>query len=593
MKWNWSSTRWKVNIALRKFSGNLLKLAGDPTPWPAFETSYQVLARQGPQSCLETVKEWIKTCDFHLHCTSAAVTKLPKRVLDLHPHRFRSAISLIETEKEDVGTYMTLSHRWGRVQPMMTTKDTLSRRKIAIRLSDLPRTFQDTVAICRGLGVQYLWIDSLCILQGDKLDWEQESAKMASIYTDSYLNIAATRANDSTGGCFADRWIAIEIKGSTQAIPLKSYEIRENHAGRTVGTHVRISLEVGHDDFLHSIRRVEARAPLLSRAWVFQERCLARRTLHFHAHELVWECKMGLMCECRGLNEVDKDKDWYNRGWKALHTSWKAADMPNTADLWLEVISVFSKLDLTHESDRLPALSGIASRFAGPVLSNYLAGLWREDLARSLLWFIGPHWKSSSHRPSPLRAPTWSWASVLLNQKVDALLTPFITLGPVQLFCQDLNFRILDVQCSVSTVNPFGEVRGGTLTVEGLFNSALLIKESSKGGNTLLIHDRDLVEEDDLVLISQEIMYPDVALTKANSEEGFGPVMVHCLFVGAKSNGSRGNVERAVEYALVITASTDLEDVYERIGILATHSVNKANYQNWFHTSSVGRFQIH
>ncbi len=578
---------------MRKSSGNLLKLAGDPTPWPAFETSYQVIARQGLQSCLKTVKEWIETCDSHLDCTSAAITKLPKRVLDLHPHRFRNAISLVETEEEDVGIYMTLSHRWGRVQPMTTTKDTLPRRKTAIRLPDLPRTFQDTVAVCRGLGVQYLWIDSLCILQGDKLDWEQESAKMAAIYTNSYLNIAATRANDSTGGCFPDRWIAIDIRGSTQAIPLKSYEIRENHAGRPVSTHVRVSLEAGHDDFLHSIRSVEGRAPLLSRAWVFQERCLARRTLHFHAHELVWECKMGLMCECKGLNAVEKDKNWYNRGWKALHTKWKAADLQNMADLWLEVVNVFSTLDLTHESDRLPALSGIASRFAGPVLSDYLAGLWREDLARSLLWFIGPHWKSSSRRPWPLRAPTWSWASVLLNKQVDAVLTPFITLGPVQLFCQDVNFRILDAQCSSSIVNPFGEVRGGTLTVECLFNSVTLIKESSKGSNTLLILDRDIVEEDDLVLISQEIMHPDIALTKANSDEVFGPVMVHCLFVGSKSNGSESNVERAVEYALVVCASTSFEDAYERIGLLATHSIDQADYQNWFHASSVGIFQIH
>lgn len=370
-----------------------------------------------------------QSCDSHPECTSAAITKLPKRVLDLHPHRLRNAISLVETEEEGVGTYMTLSYRWGRSQPMMTTKDNLPRRKTAIRLPDLPRTFQDAFAVCRGLGVRYLWIDSLCIVQGDKLDWEQESAKMAAIYTNSYLNIAATHANDSTGGCFRDRWIAIEIKGSTQAIPLKSYEIRENHAGRPVSTHVRVSLEAGHNDFMHFIRSVEGRAPLLARAWVFQERCLARRTLHFHAQELVWECKTGLLCECKGLNAINKDKDWYNRGWKARHTKWEAADLNDMADLWLDIISVFSTLDLTHESNRLPALSGIASRFAGPVLSGYLAGLWREDLARSLLWYIGSHWKSSSRRPWPLSTPTWSWVSVVLNKQVDAGLNPFKTLG--------------------------------------------------------------------------------------------------------------------------------------------------------------------
>lgn len=167
-------------------------------------------------------------------------------------------------------------------------------------------------------------------------------------------------------------------------------------------------------------------------------------------------------------------------------------------------------------------------------------------------------------------------------------------MGPAEPLYQDVNFRILDAQCSSSTAIPFGEVRGGTLTVECLYNSATLIKESSEWrSNTLLILDRDIVDEDDLVLISREIIHPDIALTKANSGV-FGPVMVHCLFVGSKANGSVSNVELYVDYALVIRASTSsFKDAYERIGLLAHHSIDQADYHNWFQASSVGILQIH
>ena len=569
----------------------MLTPADSPTPWAAFGASQDVPAQLGLDLCLDYIKKWIKDCDSHTDCPSPTATKLPRRVLDLRPHRFRNAISLVETEEGDVGTYITLSHRWGMVQPMKTTKDTLSKRKAVIRLADLPKTFHDAVTLCRGLGVDYLWIDSLCIIQGDKLDWERESAKMAAIYTNSYLNIAATRANDSTGGCLPDRWTAIDVMGSTQAIPLDSYEIMESHLGKPVNVQVRVSLEQGHDDFLRSFRGLDTRAPLLSRAWVFQERCLARRTLHFHAHELIWECKMGLMCECRGLDVIDRNKTWYP-GWQARHISWKAAEFPNMADLWLEVVQWFTELDLTYESDRLPALSGIASRFSGPVLKTYLAGLWKEDLARSLLWFISG-WKSSSSRPLPLGAPTWSWASISLNKKMDTLLTPFSGLGTPPTFHQDRSFRVLEAHCHSSTVNPFGGVSGGTLVIETSFNSAIMVEENTMRANTLLILDRDVVDEDDLVLISDKIMYPDVALRKANFNATVEPIEVYCLLVGSTLSDSTAHGAVHAKYALLVTASSAWEGAYERVGFLSTADTEIDDYRDWFHGSSVGSFRIH
>jgi hypothetical protein len=91
---------------------------------------------------------------------------------------------------------LTLSHCWGMSQIITTKRDTVEDRKKGISIRELPQTFQDVVSIARYLQVQYVWINSLCIIQDDRSDWEREASKMAEIYTNSYLAIAATFSAD-------------------------------------------------------------------------------------------------------------------------------------------------------------------------------------------------------------------------------------------------------------------------------------------------------------------------------------------------------------------------------------------------------------
>jgi hypothetical protein len=51
----------------------------------------------------------------------------------------------------------------------------------------LCKTYKDAIALTHALGISFLWIDSLCIIQDDAADWEAESGNMASIYENSYL----------------------------------------------------------------------------------------------------------------------------------------------------------------------------------------------------------------------------------------------------------------------------------------------------------------------------------------------------------------------------------------------------------------------
>ena len=126
---------------------------------------------------------------------------LPTRVLDLGENPGKDSIRLYETNKS-FGRYATLSHCWGLVGPLTTTRDTRPQRLQGIALNDLPNTFRDAVLVTRKLGIRYLWIDSLCILQGDKTDWETESGRMADVYSNAYINLAASSSRDSRGGLF-------------------------------------------------------------------------------------------------------------------------------------------------------------------------------------------------------------------------------------------------------------------------------------------------------------------------------------------------------------------------------------------------------
>ena len=598
-----------MNVPSLQHDSNMLSLAGKPTPWPAFGKSCQVSVKLGAESCLDSVRSWIKTCDTHRDCTSTRITKLPRRVLDLRLHRLRNAISLLETKEDDVGTYMTLSHSWGGKQSMKTTKDTLSERKVAIRISALPQTFRDAVIIARGLGINFLWIDSLCIIQGDRLDWEQESAKMAAIYEGSYLNIAATHANSSTGGCFSNRWTNADINGSTYKVGVKSYLLQERHDGQDFSLYVRLSLEPGHQDLGIEESRLltRKRAPLLTRAWVFQERCLACRTLHFHSQELIWECKMGLMCECKDLN-VRYQKNSWHQGWKAKHLSWKAGDLEDLPNLWLAVVVGFSKLSLTHETDRLPALSGMASRFCGSLLKTYLAGVWKEDIARALLWYVGPHWKSTSSRPLPLRAPTWSWASLDLIKQVDFIMYPFLMSDKI-VFHQNPVFRLIDAQCCSSSINPYGEVSDGVLAIECSYNSAIFSKRDARAINDSLILDCNVVEEEDLVVVTIQTMHPDVALDRLISDELLDFTIVYCLFIGSEPRDFEAerklnaycppetpkapeDTVLATDYGIVVKESSSWDGCYERIGFLRQLHWGTEDYNNWFHNTIDGVFKI-
>jgi len=206
-----------------------------------------------------------------------------------------------------------------------------------------------------------------------------------------------------------------------------------------------------------------AEEPLFSRAWAFQERILARRTLDYHANEIVWECREMRKCECTESDRRELDTQ------KKRFTDAMSVGGRNRDDVWMQIIETYTTLALTFSSDKLPALSGLAQRMAASKRSRYLAGMWEEDMPHCLLWYPSPEGRESeydstnSSRPfsKPARqkdAPSWSWVSMECPA-VFRLLYSWKNNVPVA--------KVMNAECNPAGVNPYGHCLDGRLTIRG------------------------------------------------------------------------------------------------------------------------------
>ncbi|KAL1615833.1 hypothetical protein SLS56_011675 [Neofusicoccum ribis] len=382
--------------------------------------------------------------------------RLPTRVVDVGPSGSSDIPKLVET-KEASGAYVALSHCWGKKQIITTTKETLKDRKVGIQWSDLSKTFQDAISLTRNLGIRYVWIDSLCIIQDDSKDWEIESANMGNIYESAYVTLAATAAPDGSSGFHAPRQ------------PPQSLNLR--------GTRHQIfaALQPPHDSFTRRRHADPRKMPLLSRAWVYQERILSKRVVHFGFHELVFECKNGYICECGGISR-------YVNPWSHL-TSFKTEfadfldgrkpDDPGDY-VWASMIRGYTACALTFDQDRLPALSATATRLR-PKMGEYLAGLWSSLLPAGLFWTAdafdfenpaGPMnnaeapWKPARRSSAKSCPPTWSWTSV-----EGAVIEATAVVSPVTQ--QTFHIKVISASTSPLSQNPYGAVKDGRIQVSG------------------------------------------------------------------------------------------------------------------------------
>ncbi|XDG08864.1 hypothetical protein ABKA04_008479 [Annulohypoxylon sp. FPYF3050] len=235
--------------------------------------------------------------------------------------------------------------------------------KSAIPFAKLPRTFQDAVIITRQLGFQYLWIDSLCIVQDSELDWSSEAMIMGEIYANSTCTIAALTARSSSEGCFVGHNDDPSETGNNERNPL-AFRI-----------------------LLYPAKRL----PLHERGWVVQERLFAPRTLYYGAWGLAWEC-----AECSATEAVPTDN------------SLPGMDM--AYDAWCQLWLAYTPCQLTNFDDRIIAISSAIRQIEKITSWSNIWGLWKEKLPYELLWGV----ETPSKRPSTKEyiGPSWSWVGI-------------------------------------------------------------------------------------------------------------------------------------------------------------------------------------
>ncbi|QDS72602.1 hypothetical protein FKW77_001509 [Venturia effusa] len=368
-----------------------------PNPRPLITSG--LAARGDLALVIARIERWIDICGNE-HIPSCGeipkATVLPTRVLDVGTDE--SSINLRESQGA-TGQYICLSYCWGKKPFLRTTSENVSVHRKQILMDALPPAFQQAIQLTRALGIQYLWIDALCILQDDAADWAREAGRMADVYAHCFLTISLT----------------------TLSCPLEALDIH-NHPTRKLDT-VQAEEKFHPTSWYHDLgvmdeKRIEANLyPLTTRAWAFQERILSPRTVHLSSDELLWECQMSVSCECENVDA--RIPPMRSEEGESLKTRFHDIIRPDVnishfRRVWEDMVTAYSSRALSYPSDRLPALAGIAESILQGRDADYLAGIWSYDLVFELCWMpsnrLGRCYGQDDD--AAFIAPTWSWASI-------------------------------------------------------------------------------------------------------------------------------------------------------------------------------------
>ncbi|CAN9080511.1 unnamed protein product [Alternaria alternata] len=139
------------------------------------------------EASMSVMKKWISDCcTFHQHASPKRNSN-PTRLIKLG--RYEDDGARLYSPKHPVVS-TALSYRWGLGKQSGTTKDNVTKRYQELNTSDFPKTLQDAIHITRRLGLEYIWIDRVCIIQDDKEDWANEASLMAGIYAKENASVA-------------------------------------------------------------------------------------------------------------------------------------------------------------------------------------------------------------------------------------------------------------------------------------------------------------------------------------------------------------------------------------------------------------------
>ena len=395
------------------------------------------------------VSTWLSTCNtHHKDCSRRVVDFFPTRILNVGAEG--DTIRLQSSFREFASPYIALTHCWGAGNILKTTSQTLKERFLGIQSSSLSNTFQDAVRITRALGFNYLWIDSLCIVQDSPEDWAEVSSQMHKIYSNSYLTISILNEEESP----------------------TTFNRGPGTRKLTGGHHCKHECRAFQPLLEDTASTMILDSPISKRAWTLQERLLSPRVLHFSSTRLAWECGSGtstfdsisIMRNAMGIGKRILSSHVFESKGLCLATL-QPPRTPQVRKLWWDIVREFSRRQLTRPSDKLPALAGLAATISARGGGEYLAGLWNDDLKHGLLWSRDLS-TPPTVRPA-YRAPSWSWAAI----DSQVVWSKSVTDLPGE--CKT---TILSYSTTLySKLSPFGGVLDGYLEISGPMQKVAVI----------------------------------------------------------------------------------------------------------------------
>jgi len=398
----------------------------------------------------------------HALCQQEFVDFRPRRLLYIDPRKDSQIMRIDEDLRGRQVSWAALSYVWGGPQLFRTTVSSLASMKTGFAINCLPRTLQDAVTVCKAMSLEYLWVDSLCIIQDDPDDLVQELASMPQIYQRAWVTISASTAASVSDGFLQNRCYS--------------------HSSGTCQTRVPISLPYVANDgsttgkitFVHlsDACSLEEAEPINQRAWTYQERRLSPRLLDFRYNQVVLYCYTDKQCQGEGSNALWSHEDTDSKEEEQLY---RPCLNDQSLPAWHGIVNDYANRKLSLPSDKLTALSALADLHKQSTNYTYLAGLWKETLISDLRWSnVTQHLYS---RPKEYRAPSWSWASIELDSGGKLYKRPDRNKGctnsllyksdPVDR-CEDV-VRVLNVTLIQDPPNTtYGKIKAGTLELEAL-----------------------------------------------------------------------------------------------------------------------------
>ncbi|OTB05609.1 hypothetical protein M426DRAFT_10357 [Hypoxylon sp. CI-4A] len=398
-----------------------------------------LLPKPGSAEQLSFIREWLSNCDQTHQCklprSRRNKPEMPMRLLDLGECT-QPTISLINTYGQLDFNYVALSHCWGKLPENLrffTSRENIRHREKGIEFCELPRTFQDAVTVTRGIGIRYLWIDSLCIIQQDEEDWKINAGTMEAVFSSSYCTIAASSTNSCIEGFIHDR------------IDRPCVRVQKGDKKVYLCKHI--------DDFHHDVEQ----AILNTRGWVLQERALSRRTIHFTANQVYLECGDGIQCETLAILHNPKAEFLGDPHFPKFALRYFR---DGRIILFQSLYELYSKLAFSVPTDRSMGIIGLERRLAKTFQTRSDYGVFQRYVGRSLIWKRKLAGKLMRIKyPDDRAIPSWSWMAY--GGEISYISAPFGRISWNKIQFRSSGRMVTRNQRSIIKVTTVGHIKMG------------------------------------------------------------------------------------------------------------------------------------